>query len=210
MSAEPVSKRELHKQRRDEQRRLEEQGAKARRRKTLLIGVAAGALLVVLVALAATTLPRGAAPPAAPAGTRDVAVEGRNHVETAVAYLTVPAAGGPHAPVWQNCGFYEQAVANENAVHSLEHSAVWIAYDPALPEAQRQSLRELVAGRGFVLASPLDGLGTPLAASAWGKLFEADGPDDPDLAAFVQAFENGPQTPEPGAPCSGGLGEPST
>jgi hypothetical protein len=31
-----------------------------------------------------------------------------------------------------------------------------------------------------------------------------DSADDPRLPVFLQAYLQGPQTPEPGAPCSGG------
>jgi hypothetical protein len=48
--------------------------------------------------------------------------------------LGIPPAGGPHNPSWQNCGFYDELVRDENAVHSLEHGAVWITYQPDLPQ----------------------------------------------------------------------------
>jgi hypothetical protein len=35
------------------------------------------------------------------------------------------------------------------------------------------------------------------------------GADDLDLERFVRAFRCGPQTPEPGAACTGGVGEPT-
>jgi hypothetical protein len=31
-----------------------------------------------------------------------------------------------------------------------------------------------------------------------------DGANDPDLESFIQAYRQGPQTPEPGAVCTGG------
>ncbi len=43
-----------------------------------------------------------------------------------------PPAGGPHNPNWQNRGFYDEPVCNENAVRSLEHVAIQIAYQPDL------------------------------------------------------------------------------
>ena len=45
-------------------------------------------------------------------------------------------------------------------------------------------------------------------ASAWGLQLKADSAADPAVAAFVQAYANGPQSPEPGAPCTGAFGTP--
>ncbi|HET9972943.1 MAG TPA: DUF3105 domain-containing protein [Streptosporangiaceae bacterium] len=35
-----------------------------------------------------------------------------------------------------NCGIYDQPVPNERAVHNMEHGAIWITYQPSLPQAQ--------------------------------------------------------------------------
>ena len=45
-------------------------------------------------------------------------------------------------------------------------------------------------------------------ATAWGKQLKLESPEDPDLERFVRAYRQGPQTPEPGAVCTGGVGEP--
>jgi Protein of unknown function (DUF3105) len=132
----------------------------------------------------------------------------RNHVDGPITYPQVPPVGGEHNPVWMNCGIYDKPVPNENAVHSLEHGAVWITYQPDLPQASVEQLRGLVRGHSHVLLSPYDGLPAKVVASAWGVQLRADGADDPQLAKFVATYENGPQTPEPGAPCSGAKGVP--
>jgi hypothetical protein len=125
-----------------------------------------------------------------------------------VSYPQTPPAGGQHNPIWQNCGIYDQPVANEQAVHSLEHGAVWITYQPDLGEGDVNQLRELVRGRSHALLSPYPDLPTPVVASAWGVQLKLDGASDPRLPFFIEKYHNGPQTPEPGAPCSGGAGEP--
>ena len=52
--------------------------------------------------------------------------EQRNHVTGTVDYPQTPPAGGDHNEVLLNCDVYDQPVPNENAVHDLEHGAVWI------------------------------------------------------------------------------------
>jgi Protein of unknown function (DUF3105) len=132
----------------------------------------------------------------------------RNHVQGSVQYTQTPPVGGNHAPVWQNCGVYSQPIANENGVHSLEHGAVWITYQPNLPAGQVAKIVAAAKNQSYVLISPYPGLPAPVVASAWGKQVTLTGADDPRLTQFIRAFENGPQTPEPGAACIGGTGRP--
>ena len=68
------------------------------------------------------------------------------HTTGPVDYPQSPPVGGDHDPVWQNCGVYRDPVRNENAVHSLEHGAVWISYAEDLPEADIAALEALVGG----------------------------------------------------------------
>jgi hypothetical protein len=139
--------------------------------------------------------------------TYDVGPAGK-HTEANVNYKQNPPVGGPHNPVWQNCGYYDQPVHDENAVHSLEHGAVWITYSPNLPQDQVEHLRDIAENETYVLVSPRDDLPSPVVASAWGKQLRLDDAEDPDLERFIGAYEQGPQTPEKGAVCTGGIGQP--
>jgi Protein of unknown function (DUF3105) len=167
--------------------------------------------LVVVAALAAGVLAGHQATSAS-----NTAIDGlmtfsnlaRDHVDGPVNYPQVPPVGGPHNPVWMNCGIYNAPIPNENAVHSLEHGAVWLTYQPDLSEAEVAQLRSLARGHAYVLLSPYPGLPAPVVASAWGLQIWADSAGDPRLAKFVALYEHGPQTPEPGAPCSGAKGVP--
>lgn len=141
-------------------------------------------------------------------GVRTVEIDDASHVDGPVDYEEVPPLGGPHNPGWANCGFYgDQVVPNEFAVHSMEHGAVWITY-PEGASIDTGALQELTVGQSHVLVSPSQDA-EQLTATAWGVQLELDGVDDPALPAFIEAYVQGPQTPEPGAPCSGGVGEPS-
>ena len=132
----------------------------------------------------------------------------QGHQEGPLTYPQTPPAGGVHNPAWQNCGMYDQPIPNEKAVHSQEHGAVWITYQPDLPADAIAKLRDLVRGRNFALLSPYPNLPTPVVASAWGVQLKVDGADDPRLSTFLSRYMQGPQTPELGAPCTGGVGAP--
>lgn len=129
----------------------------------------------------------------------------RNHVQTAVTYPQRPGVGGDHSPVWTNCGAYDRPVQETRAVHSLEHGAVWISYQPGLPADDIAKLARLATNQSHVLVSPFPGQGSRIEATAWGKQLSVTDPADPRLFAFIKAFQQGPQTPEPGETCSGGV-----
>ena len=127
------------------------------------------------------------------------------HIDLDLEYPERPAVGGPHHPVWQNCGVYADSLVQAHVVHSLEHGAVWITYDVALVDAD--GVDAIVQAHGtnpYVIVSPYPGQDAPVIASAWNRQLRLDGPDDERLGKFVTTFANGPQSPEPGAPCTGG------
>ncbi|MFB2579731.1 DUF3105 domain-containing protein [Herbiconiux sp. P15] len=128
-----------------------------------------------------------------------------NHVEGTVDYEQTPPAGGDHNAVWLNCGVYEEAVPNENAVHALEHGAVWVTYNPdVVDEAGVQTLRDQLPDN-YVVLSPFPGLSSPVVISAWDNQVFLDGVNDERLGDFVQKFWRSNDAPEPGAACTGGL-----
>jgi hypothetical protein len=86
---------------------------------------------------------------------------------------------------------------------------IMVAIVVDLPQEGRDRIREIVSGQDCVLASPFPNLDAPVVASAWGKQLRLEGADDPDLERFVRAYQRGPQTPEPGAACTGGVGDPA-
>lgn len=141
----------------------------------------------------------------APRGTQQFEITSRNHVTGAVDYVQLPPAGGDHNPTWWNCGTYEEPIVSEAAVHSLEHGAVWITYEPDLPAADVAELEELAA-QTFVLLSPWpdDGLPAPMVLSAWGAQLEVDSVPSAEAEEFVRTFRQAATAPEPGAPCTGG------
>ncbi len=128
-----------------------------------------------------------------------------DHITGPIAYPQDPPVGGPHNPVWQECGYYAQPINNENAVHALEHGAVWITYQPDLDVDSIDRLASF-ARDPEVLVSPYPGLDSAVVATTWTTQLRVDSADDPDLRAFLQNFKNVPGTPEPAAGCNDGRG----
>lgn len=189
----------------DRRARVESMQAAARakdRRRTVTLWVAITAVVLVIgFAVAFVIVREEANRPSLDAVETFKVVQ--DHVDTPVSYAPTPPVGGEHAPVWLNCGIYDKPVPNENAVHSMEHGAVWITYQSSLPADQVEALRSSLPST-YVILSPFDNLPAPVVASAWGKQIKLDSVDDPRLAAFVKEYRQGPQTPEPGAACTGG------
>jgi hypothetical protein len=133
----------------------------------------------------------------------------QNHVATAVDYPMTPPVGGDHNQVWMNCNgdVYTKAVKNENAVHSLEHGAVWVTYNSKASEADVKALEEKVKKTPYTLMSPIEDQQDPIMLSAWGKQRTVTGASDPNLDTFFETYVQGKQTPEPGAACTGGLSQ---
>jgi hypothetical protein len=132
---------------------------------------------------------------------------GRNHVVKTVSYPMEPPVGGDHNQVWMNCNgdVYTEALKNVNAVHSLEHGAVWVTYNSKAPKAEVDALAAKVKKTPYTLMSPDDKQADPIMLTAWGAQRTVTGASDPNVDTFFQKYVQGEQTPEPGAACTGGL-----
>jgi hypothetical protein len=145
---------------------------------------------------------------------------GHQHVTGPVRYPVTPPAGGSHNAEWMTCGVYDKPVPNEHAVHNLEHGAVWITYQPSLPQSEVNALyaffgRQAVLNPGgagnsrYIDISPYPGLPSPVVVSSWGYQLRLTSPADPRLQEFVDKFRaSRTYAPEYGASCTGGLGTP--
>ncbi|GAA3121209.1 DUF3105 domain-containing protein [Streptomyces rameus] len=131
----------------------------------------------------------------------------RTHVTTKVSYPMHPPVGGNHNPVWLNCNgdVYTEPVPEENAVHSLEHGAVWVTYTGKAQKADVDALAAKVKKTPYSLMSPYENQDAPLILSAWGHQVAVKSAKDPEVDKFFATYVQGRQTPEPGASCTGGV-----
>jgi hypothetical protein len=183
----------------------------AARKRNRLLGIIGAIVALVLVAGTVTTvIVINAIPQAAedlPEGVQLYPDLEATHTESRVTYDVQPPVGGPHNPTWLQCGIYDEEQQNENAVHALEHGAVWITYDPGFTtDDEIEALRDLARERGsYMLVSPYEGIGEAMAASAWGAQLRFEDVDDPALGEFIEQFWRSPDAPEPNATCNSPL-----
>jgi len=206
------TKAERKERARREREELQRQMASKRRART--VGIAAGAVVVAAVVAAVTLLPSGgdfpepeallqrAANAAASAGCGEVQMtppfdpeeNDRSHlttgqIEPLSSYPTIPPASGPHADVPLPAGVYGSLTQPQlfQTIHSLEHGAAIVWYDPAAPQNEidqltgfyDRRLQDAQVGQDRVIVAPYDfpgdsaGIlpdGSRMAVVAWHRL----------------------------------------
>ena len=170
--------------------------------KTIAYGLVGAGLVALVVFL---SIPPEKIPEGIPEGTQAVAIDDPRHIEGPIDYAQAVPAGGPHNPVPLDCGIYDFEVPQENAVHSLEHGAIWITYRPEIGDDAISSLESVARTRRKSILSPVPDQEPPILATAWGWQLELSDPDDVRLRQFILAFESASTAPEPGAACVGGV-----
>lgn len=134
-------------------------------------------------------------------------VEGEHtHVAGKIKYDTTPPIGGNHSQYWADCAgtVYDKPIANENAVHMLEHGAIWITYNASkITGSQLDTLKKYAAGVDRMAMSPYPDLSSPISLQAWGYQLKVDSASDPRIAKFISVLKNNQKTtPEYGSTCS--------
>lgn len=115
-------------------------------------------------------------------------------------YNSNPPTSGPHAAAPAACGVYRQPVPDVNYLHSMEHGAIVLQYDPELSQEQIVELEEI--GRevgGEIIVAPRPDNPAPVALTAWTKLLLLDEVDGDIITAFEREFGN--RSPEAAAQC---------
>lgn len=131
--------------------------------------------------------------------------KGQGHVPTPVDYAESPPVGGEHDGAWADCTgtVYSVDIRNENAVHSLEHGATWIAYNPDQVDRQGvDALTAIVDNTSGAMLSPRPGLDAAVSLQSWNNQLKVDSATDPRIEQFVEFLTFNPDnTPELGATC---------
>ena len=135
----------------------------------------------------------------------------QDHKTTKLGYNLSKAIpmGGAHHPGWATCMAYTTPVAAEYAIHSMEHGAVWIAYDSSLKSSEINALTAYTKNDPFLLLTPVVKAPNPITITAWGFQLKVEKATDPRIRAFIKTYQNSKTTPELGAPCQSGISDPT-
>ena len=207
------------KQQREQQKQQKlaeyERGLARRRRSRLTWWIVGSTAALVVIGLVAASIIFAPKPATYDAGGTGAEIEGvetftneTKHVEGTVDYPQNPPAGGPHNQYWLNCGIYDQPQQNENAVHSLEHGAVWVTYDQAqMSGAELDELKSHLPST-YVILSPYEGLPSPIVLSAWNAQLQLERASDTRIPEFFEEYWRNQNVPEAGAACTGAIDGP--
>lgn len=124
---------------------------------------------------------------------------------TRVAYDRFPPVGGPHDAEWAACNgvVYDVPVRNETMVHTLEHGAIWITYNPDSIGGELDTLKALVKGKQYITLSPYPGLDAKISLQAWAHQLKVDSASDERIQQFITALQRNPfLTPEVNGTCA--------
>ncbi len=182
---------------------------------TIWVSAVAGAAVIALIAtlVIVSNAPKLDPPSVELTGLKTWTLVGGEHVDPAtVNYLAEyemdPPAGGKHWSAWLNCGVYNEPQENERAVHSLEHGAVWVTYNPDQISGDKLRALERRVPKTFSLLSPYPGLKSPVVLSAWGAQLALTGIEDERFDSFVVRYWLSGTAPELGASCTGAVDGP--
>ena len=139
------------------------------------------------------------------AGVEQFPDRGTDHVEegSAIDYQRVPPLSGTHYASTVDAGFYEATPLLGSLVHTLEHGAVVVYYDPdAISPEARTSLREFSSThtgtwRSVVaVPNPNDDPRAAYVVTAWQHELPMDSYDAETVHAFLSEYlGRGPENP---------------
>jgi hypothetical protein len=121
------------------------------------------------------------------------AIVGRDHIKQGepVTYNSNPPTSGGHYATQRHWGVYEQKIADQGAIHNLEHGGIWIAYKPDLDPAQVKQLKEItVLYPKAVLMSPRPDNDAPIAIVSWGRLMKLDVVNRDAIIRYIRTYVN--------------------
>ncbi len=118
--------------------------------------------------------------------------QSRDHIQGGTqhpAYNSNPPTGGWHYDQPAQTGIYDKEFTDEQLVHNLEHSHVWIAYKPDLPAETIEKLADIAKDYGSkIIMTPRLANDTSIAFVAWEHLLKMEVLDEAKAKEFIEAY----------------------
>ena len=119
------------------------------------------------------------------------------HTDQPVEYGTDPPVSGEHSPIPADCGVHDTMIPNVNMVHTLEHGAVGILYQPKVEKEQIEEIEEFVKSYdSHTFSAPYEPLETPFVIVAWAHRMPLETYDDAAVTEFIDVFRESADAPE--------------
>lgn len=117
--------------------------------------------------------------------------QSRDHIEAGAehpAYNSNPPTGGWHYIAAAQTGIYGKSFTDEQLIHNLEHSHIWIAYKPGLAPDQIEKLADLAKDYGSkIIMTSREANDAPIAFVAWEHLLKMETLDEAQARLFIDA-----------------------
>jgi len=118
--------------------------------------------------------------------------QSRDHIDIGAshpAYNSNPPTGGWHYASPTQTGIYDKEFSDEQLIHNLEHSHVWIAYKPDLATDQIEALADIAKSYGSkIIMTKRAANDTKIAIVAWEHLLKMDALDEARIRDFIKAY----------------------
>ncbi len=128
-----------------------------------------------------------------------VAVPNRDHVPdaTKIYYNSNPPGAGPHYKDSQAAGIYTKKPPYGYLVHSLEHGAIILWYNPnSLSKDEISKLENIFKSilLDKKIITPDGSLDVPVALSSWGRILKLKTIDEKQITTFSKTnYDRGPE-----------------
>ncbi|MGH2700894.1 MAG: DUF3105 domain-containing protein [Actinomycetota bacterium] len=186
-----VDPNEKRRQRLEEKRRQREEAEKAKRRAAFRERLVRGMVLAALVVAAVWFLFfRNLTPSSIQGYELEKFREDGGHTDQPVAYQMTPPVSGQHFVSAAPCGVHAEQIQNEVFVHSLEHGAVAVLYDPE--QVETGTIRDIEALVGEfderTISAPYAGMETPITVASWAEMMRLPENDEGAIRDYISEF----------------------
>lgn len=121
-----------------------------------------------------------------------LSAQSRDHIQSGAehpAYNSNPPTGGWHYDQPAQSGIYDKEFRDEQLVHNLEHSHIWIAHKPDLEAQQIELLADIAKDYGSkIIMTPRQANDSPIALVAWEHLLKMETVNEATVREFIEAY----------------------